>query len=102
MQTPPNDSDDISAGSESVLERILDQYPDNEFIQVTGYEDCVIGVCSRAASELFLLYDREKLLQKTCEMENWTYEEALEWHEFNTFGAWYGDATPGFIEVPHE
>ena len=101
MQTPPNDSDDISAGSESVLERILEQY-DQEFIQVTGYEDCVIGVCSRAASELFLLYDREKLLQKTCEIENWTYEEALEWHDFNTFGAWYGDATPGFIEVPHE
>ena len=101
MQTHQNVSDGISAGSESVLERILDQY-DQEFIQVTGYEDCVIGVCSRAASELFLLYDREKLLQKTCEMENWTYEEALEWHEFNTFGAWYGDATPGFIEVPHE
>ena len=101
MQTPPKDSNDTTEGSGSVLDQILEQY-DQEFIKVTGYDDCVIGVCSRAGSELFLMYDREKLLQKTCEVEGWSMEASVEWHEFNTFGAWYGETTPGFMELPYE
>jgi len=94
----PNQSTD----SVGALTKIRDQYPESEFVMVTGYDECVVGVCDRAGGEPFLLYDREKLLEQTCEQEGWTMEESVEWHDFNTFGAWYGDATPGFMTVPNE
>lgn len=100
--TSTNESPNQLTDSVGVLTKILDQYPESEFVMVTGYNDCVVGVCDRAGNEPFLLYDREKLLEQTCEQEGWTMEEAVEWHEFNTFGAWYGDATPGFMTVPNE
>ena len=100
--TQTNEPVKQSTDSVGVLTKILDQYPESEFVMVTGYNDCVVGVCDRAGTEPFLLYDREKLLEQTCEQEGWTMDQAVEWHEFNTFGAWYGDATPGFMTVPHE
>tara|TARA_Y100000593_G_scaffold74411_1_gene136927 strand:+ start:554 stop:859 length:306 start_codon:yes stop_codon:yes gene_type:complete len=100
--TSTNEPVKQSTDNVGVLTRILDQYPDSEFVMVTGYNDCVVGICDRAGNEPFLLYDREKLLEQTCEQEGWTMDEAVEWHEFNTFGAWYGDMTPGFMTVPHE
>ena len=84
------------------LEKIYESWPDTEFIKVTGYDNCVLGVVSRMTLQPVLLYDREKLLQETCKKQDWTYDEAVEWHEFNTFGAWYGDGTPCFLELPNE
>ena len=31
-----------------------------------------------------------------------THQEALEWFEFNTLGAYVGEYTPRFIRVYHE
>jgi hypothetical protein len=86
----------------SMLDQILEQYPDEEFVKVDGYDDCIVGVVHKAGSQPVLLYSREKLIQRTSEKESWTHEESVEWHEFNTFPAYYGDGTPAFWELPHE
>lgn len=55
-----------------------------------------IGVGSRAGQH-FLVYDRELVVEQAVEHEGMDYETAVEWHEFNTFGAYLGAGTPVFV-----
>ena len=34
--------------------------------------------------------------------EGWTYEEAVEWMDFNVVGAWMGEGTPMFLYKIHD
>ncbi len=49
----------------------------------------------------FVLYDRSKCIEILMR-DGCTYEEAVEYFEFNVSGAWVGDRTPGFMWVPEE
>lgn len=71
---------------------------DDELLFMDGYDDCIIGICSRFGQENCVAYDREKVLQKHVE-EGMTYDEAVEFFEFNQIGAYVGSRTPCFIEV---
>ncbi len=61
------------------------------------YDPAIIGLVERAGGESFLLYDRNKVIRQTMEHEGMSYEDAVEWHEYNTFDAWLGDGTPAFL-----
>ena len=61
-----------------------------------GYNDCVIGILERFGMESIVLYDKEKVLGKLVD-DGCTYEEAIEFYEYNQLGAWVGDGTPGFL-----
>ena len=37
-----------------------------------------------------------------CESKEMAEEMAIEWFEYNTIGAWYGDKTPIFISNTRE
>ena len=63
-----------------------------------GYDDCVIGVLERYGMEPIVLYDKEKVIQRIMDLSpGGTYEEAIEYYEFNQLGGWHGDLTPGFL-----
>lgn len=64
-----------------------------------GYDDCIVGIVERFGSEPFVVYDKQKVLAKLM-ANGMSYEESLEFHEFNQAGAWVGKHTPGFIELP--
>lgn len=61
------------------------------------YDPAIIGVVERAGDVPFLVYDRHKVIRQTMEHDGMSYEEAVEWHEHNTFSAWLGDGTPAFL-----
>lgn len=61
------------------------------------YDPAIVGVVERAGSEAFLVYDRNKVITQAMQQEGWSYEDAVEWHEHNTFCAWMGDGTPAFL-----
>jgi hypothetical protein len=65
-------------------------------IKMAGFDDCVMGVVVRFGSEPFLLYDQDAVIEKLM-AEGMTYEDAVEFHEFNQVGAWVGDSTPAFF-----
>lgn len=70
-----------------------------------GYDDCIVGV-ARRFNDVFVVYDREKVIQKLV-ADGMTEEEADEFFEFNQVGAWSGRATPAFMltdpgEAPEE
>lgn len=55
------------------------------------YDAAVVGI--------FLVYDREAVIHQTVKADGMSYEDAVEWHEFNTFGAYLGASTPAFLHA---
>ena len=66
-------------------------------LTMDGYDDCAIGILERYGMESIVLYDKEKVIQKLMDGGIDTYEEALEFYEYNQLGGWHGDMTPGFL-----
>jgi hypothetical protein len=65
-------------------------------LKMDGYDDCIMGIAVRCASENILAYGVDKILDKL--MNQWmTYEDAYEYMEFNMMGAYVGERTPIFI-----
>lgn len=65
-----------------------------------GYADCCLGVCLRFRQPPIFIFDRQKVLERHMK-DGMTYEEAVEFFEFNQIGAWVGDHTPAFF-IPLE
>ena len=69
-----------------------------EAVLMTGYDDCAIGLLERFGMEPIVLYDRDKVIEKIMkDSDGGTYEDAVEYYEYNQLGAWWGDRTPGFL-----
>lgn len=64
-----------------------------------GYDDCIIGVAHQWSKEPIVAYDREKVINKLVS-KGMSYSEAVEFHEFNQEGAWVGEKTPCFVDLP--
>lgn len=69
---------------------------DEDFLIMPGYDDCIEGVGLRFGQEPIVMYNYEKVIAKLME-DGCTYDEAVEFFDFNIIGAWVGDTTPGYI-----
>ena len=86
----------------SLADRLLDVGVE-EGLVMNGYDDCVVGVLERYGMEPIVLYDKDKVIKKLMDDGCETYEEAVEFYEFNQLGGWHGDKTPGFlVPLPKE
>ena len=75
-------------------DQIADINPD--LLLMDGFDDCILGVGTRFGSEEFVIYDLSKVIAQ-LESQGMTYDEAVEYHEFNQLGAYVGDHTPAFM-----
>ena len=55
-----------------------------------------VGLCDRFNEPTVVIYERDKVIEALKE-DGMTYEEALEYFEFNIAGAGMGDLTPAFL-----
>lgn len=62
-----------------------------------GLDEALIGVAERINLGPVAAYDVEKVLDILMKRDGMSYEEALEFFEFNIKGAWMGEFTPVFI-----
>ena len=69
---------------------------DPELLLMDGFDDCIIGICEAFGSVPVVAYDYDKVLAN-LQASGMTYEEAVEYHEFNQAGAYVGERTPVFI-----
>ena len=65
------------------------------------YDDCVIGIGYRFSEGPLAVYSIPKVLKV---MQGWGMDdqEAQEFFEYNTIGAWMGDGTPIFVHLFEE
>ncbi len=58
-----------------------------------GYNDAIVGITRDGQ----LVYSIEKLIELCAEQGEMEEIDAIEWLEFNTFGAYLGEKTPIYI-----
>ena len=69
---------------------------DENILLADGFEDAFVGI-GRQFGKPFAVYDRFKCIEILIK-EGMSEEEAEEYFQYNTEGAWVGDQTPIFLE----
>lgn len=72
-----------------MLEKIIEQYPENIFIKADGFDQAIIGV---EENEMRLIYSVRKCLNIL--KKEMTETEAFEYFTFNVSGSYFGHKTP--------
>lgn len=67
-----------------------------DLIVIDGFDDCIIGAAERFGSDLFAVYDLNKILAK-LESQGMTEDEAMDFFCHNMVGSYLGDRTPAFM-----
>ena len=62
-----------------------------------GLEDAYIGFFQRINEPKIVVYDYEKCINILVDRDGMTADEADEYLQFNTVGAWVGECTPAFM-----
>lgn len=78
----------------SMMEQLGEENP--KALLADGFEDAFIGICERFGQQPLAAYDYFKCIDILVS-QGMTEEEAMEYFEFNTLGAWMGEGTPVFI-----
>lgn len=76
----------------SLLETILDDYPDDTFLKADGFDDAIIGVWNGK-----LAYSTKACIDILT--KDMSYEDAVEYFYYNVEGSYVGEKTPIFIDL---
>lgn len=78
-----------------IIESLREQYPD--CLLADGFEDAILGLVAGACREPVVCYDYARCVEILVERDGMDEEEAEEFLEFNTLGAYVGEYTPLFL-----
>lgn len=78
----------------SILDQIVENYPDDEILKADGLDGGIIGI---EENSIRLVYSKSKVIEILMS-EDMTEEDALEHYYFNIVGAYVGEKTPIFVE----
>lgn len=70
---------------------------DESVLLADGLDAAFLGVVCRCGQKPVAIYDTNKCIAILMK-HGMSYEEARDYFEFNTLGAWVGDQTPGYLE----
>jgi len=77
-------------------EKLAENFGDDLLFADT-FDGAIIGVAIGHDSER-VVYDTRQMVEILLQEEDFTEEEAWEYLEFNTFGAYVGENTPIYVE----
>jgi|WetSurMetagenome_2_1015567.scaffolds.fasta_scaffold19379_10 hypothetical protein len=83
-----------------VKKYITENYPDHTIIIPDGFDDAFMGI-GFSMFNAFACYNLSKVIEILMN-DGMTYDEAVEYFEFNIAGAYIGENNPIFIEVPEK
>lgn len=75
-----------------MLEKILEQYPEESFLTADNFNDAIIGISDDFNKPLKLIYSVSKCL-KILE-KDMNELDAIEYFTFNVSGSYMGEKTP--------
>lgn len=82
----------------STIDDLAGKFPEYDILRMDGYDAAIIGLLWELDREQpVIAYDRELVLNILVEREGMTYEDAVEFHEYNQAGAYLGPGTPVFL-----
>ena len=77
------------------LSEIKELYTEEDFLIADGFDDSVVGV---EPLTMRLIYDMNKMIE-TLISQGMSYEDAIEYLEFNTWTAYVGEKTPIYVNI---
>lgn len=92
----------VEAGrAQQIRDLIADENPEALFAD--GFDDALVGPLRRCGQPTLAAYSYRKAIEVLTSPgsmfeEGLSYEEAVEWMEFNVVGAWMGENTPAWIQ----
>ena len=69
------------------------------FFEPPELDEALIGIALRIGLSV-PAYDYDKLIDVFQRINNWSYEDAIEWLEVNTMGSYVGPDTPVIVWKP--
>jgi len=78
-----------------IVDKIIEQYPDEHIILFDGFDDAVIGL---DPYKMTVIYSIEQCLEILVERDEMTPDEAVEFFEFNVAGTLLGEDTPIWLD----
>ena len=69
------------------------------FFDPPELDEALIGIALRIGLSV-PAYDYDKLIEVHQRINNWSYENAIEWIEYNTMGSYVGNDTPVVVWRP--
>lgn len=78
------------------LDELAELSPDS--LTADGFEDAIIGVTVNHHHPMVVVYDYRKCVEILMRRDGMTDEEAVEYLDFNTLGAYVGKFGPLFVD----
>lgn len=75
----------------SILDKILEMFPDEHFIKADGFDDAVIGVETSSGR---LVYSIQRCIDILMEKHGMSYDDAIDYFYYNVEGAYVGERGP--------
>jgi len=79
------------------IEDFADEMGIEGLITADGYDEAFVGVADRYGKEPVAVYSYEMCIQILVRDHKMSHEEALEYFEYNTIGAFYDENQPIYI-----
>jgi hypothetical protein len=65
------------------------------YLKADGFDDAIVGVDQESQR---IVYDKDKMIQLLIDRDGMTWDDAFEYLEFNTWGAYMGAHTPIYLD----
>jgi hypothetical protein len=89
------------------MRRVVNQWAEDNDVEVIlfdppeHFDHAIVGLVRGFGQEVAVVYD-EALVLRAMAADGMSEDDAREWFEFNTVGAYLGEATPRFLIRPWE
>ena len=77
----------------SKREKLLKFVPDDTLLFADGFDDAIMGLDTNS---LRVVYSKQKMIE--CLLKDMELDDAIEYLEFNTWGAYVGEQTPIYVD----
>lgn len=68
-----------------------------EALLCDGFDEAIIGMAERINLGPVVAYDVDKMIDIMIKRDGMTYEDAIEYFDYNILGAWMGENTPVYV-----
>jgi hypothetical protein len=82
----------------SIRDVLNEEYEGVMLLEPAKFDAAIVGVTERCGEETTVCYDLEKVLKILVD-EGMSYDEAVEYYEYNIVGAYMGEHTPTFLNA---
>ena len=73
------------------------EFVDEDALTMDGFDSAIMGIAVKPCQNTVVAYDFD-LMVKQCEEDGMSYDEAIEYIDFNIVGAYMGNGMPVIIK----